>query len=77
MNGTQDFTTAVFETDENFENFRKVLSFETPSFARSFECNGTYLYVGLGGNGRIDNLGDSTGSKYSGNVYRIDLNEYM
>lgn len=77
MNGTQDFTTAVFETDGNFETFRKVLSFDTPSFARSFECNGTYLYVGLGGNGRIDNLGDSTGSKYSGTVYRIDLNEYI
>lgn len=73
MNGTQDFTTAIFETDEKFETFRKVLSFDTPSFARSFEINGTYLYVGLGGNGRIDNLGDSTGSKYSGTIYRIDL----
>lgn len=77
MNGKDDFTTAVFETDKNFNTFRKVLSFNTPSFARSFECNGTYLYVGLGGNGRIDNLGDSTGSKYSGTVYRIDLNDYV
>lgn len=77
MNSTQDFTTAIFETDEKFETFRKVLSFDTPSFARSFEINGTYLYVGLGGNGRIDNLGDSTGSKYSGTIYRIDLTDLI
>ncbi|MBQ4524164.1 MAG: hypothetical protein IJA10_14620 [Lachnospiraceae bacterium] len=72
-NGTHDFTTAVFETDGNFETFRRVLYFDTQSFARSFVYNEGYLYIGLGGNGRIDNIGDSVGSKYSGTLYRIDL----
>ena len=73
MNGTDDFTTAVFETDGNFTNFRKVLSFPTKSFARSFAYNDGMLYVGLGGNGRIDNMGDSAASKYSGTLYRVHL----
>lgn len=72
-NGTDDFITAVFETDDNFTQFRKVLSFSTKSFARSFVYNEGYLYVGLGGNGRIDNVGDSDTSEYSGTLYRINL----
>ena len=72
-NGTNNFTTAVFETDKNFTTFRRVLYFNTPSFARSFVYNDGYIYIGLGGNGRIDNLGDSEGSPYSGTLYRINL----
>ncbi len=77
MNGTDDFTTAVFETDGNFAKFRKVLSFPTKSFARSFAYNDGMLYVGLGGNGRIDNMGDSNPSKYSGTLYRVDLSNLV
>ena len=76
-NGTNNFTTAVFETDKNFTTFRRVLYFNTPSFARSFVYNDGYIYIGLGGNGRIDNLGDSEGSKYSGTLYRIDLEKLV
>ena len=76
-NGTDDFTTAVFETDDNFTEFRRVLSFDTKSFARSFVYNEGYLYVGLGGNGRIDNIGDSVVSKYSGTLYRINLSDWI
>ncbi|MGN0173686.1 MAG: hypothetical protein ACI39F_04520, partial [Acutalibacteraceae bacterium] len=78
MNGTQDFTTAVFETDDNFTDFRNVLSFSTPSFARSFEYNAGYLYIGLGSNGSIDGLtGTSTVNKDSGRIYRVDLSDYI
>ena len=76
-NGTNNFTTAVFETDKNFTTFRRVLYFNTPSFARSFVYNDGYIYIGLGGNGRIDNLGDSEGSKYSGTLYRINLEKLV
>ena len=76
-NGADNFTTAVFETDKNFTTFRRVLYFNTPSFARSFVYNDGYIYIGLGGNGRIDNLGDSEGSKYSGTLYRIDLEKLV
>ena len=73
MNGTDDYTTAVFETDGNFAKFRKVLSFPTKSFARSFAYNDGMLYVGLGGNGRSTNASKSTLSKYSGTLYRVHL----
>ncbi|MBQ3513537.1 MAG: N-acetylmuramoyl-L-alanine amidase family protein [Lachnospiraceae bacterium] len=76
-NGTNNFTTAVFETDKNFTTFRRVLYFNTPSFARSFVYNDGYIYIGLGGNGRIDNLGDSEGSPYSGTLYRINLEKLV
>ena len=76
-NGADNFTTAVFETDKNFTTFRRVLYFNTPSFARSFVYNDGYIYIGLGGNGRIDNLGDSEGSKYSGTLYRINLEKLV
>ena len=67
----------MFETDGKFETFRRVLYFNTKSFARSFVYNEGYLYIGLGGNGRIDNVGDSVGSPYSGTLYRIDLEELV
>ena len=73
MNGTDDYTTAVFETDGNFTKFRKVLSFPTKSFARSFAYNDGMLYVGLGSNVRNDKMGNTL-SKYSGTIYRVDLN---
>ncbi len=77
MNGIDDFTTTVFETDGNFETFRKVLSFDTPSFARSFVYNEGCLYVGLGGNGEIDNAGKSANAtEYAGRIYRVNLNDY-
>ncbi|MDD6071326.1 MAG: leucine-rich repeat protein [Clostridiales bacterium] len=75
-NGKDDFTTAVFETDDNFEKFRKVVSFPTKSFARSFAYNDGYLYFGLGSNGEIDGIGSSEVSTYSGTVLRINLAEY-
>ena len=76
-NGTDNFTTAVFETDDDFTNFRKVLSFDTPSFARSFVYNEGYLYVGLGSNGRANSVGSSDISKYSGTLYRVNLSELI
>ena len=76
-NGTDDFTTAVFETDGKFKTFRRVLYFDTQSFARSFVYNEGYLYIGLGGNGRVDSLSGSVGSPYSGTLYRINLEELI
>ncbi|MBQ3514624.1 MAG: hypothetical protein IJA32_12670, partial [Lachnospiraceae bacterium] len=76
-NGTDDFTTAVFETDGKFETFRRVLYFDTQSFARSFVYNEGYLYIGLGGNGRVDSLSGSVGSPYSGTLYRINLEKLV
>ncbi|MGN0173770.1 MAG: dockerin type I repeat-containing protein [Acutalibacteraceae bacterium] len=77
MNDTNDFTTAVFETDGNFESFRKVLQFDTESFARSFEYNDGYLYISLGANGKTDNSPSAPqSSSYCGTVYRVDLSEY-
>ena len=76
-NGANDFTTAIFETDGNFSEFRRVLYFDTKSFARSFAYNDGYLYVGTGCNGTIDNMGTSDTSPYSGELYRINLNELV
>ena len=77
MNGSNDFTTTIFQTNRYFNKFTKVLSFKTPSFARSFAYNAGCLYVGLGGNGTIDNAGQSSpSSSYAGRIYRVDLKDY-
>ena len=77
MNGSNDFTTTIFQTNKYFNKFTKVLSFKTPSFARSFAYNAGCLYVGLGGNGTIDNAGQSSPStSYAGRIYRVDLKDY-
>ena len=68
MNGIDDYTTAVFETDGNFKIFRKVLSFKTNSFARCFAYNDGMLYVGIG---------TYEASKYTGMLYRVDLSKWI
>ena len=72
-NGKDDFTTAVFETDKTFTQFRKVLSFQTPIFAQSFVYNEGYLYVGLGED--LYNVNDS--AQYTGTLYRVDLSKWI
>ena len=68
MNGTDNYTTAVFETDGNFAKFRKVLSFPTKSFARSFAYNDGMLYVGIGSAGA---------NEHAGTLYRVDLSKWV
>ena len=61
---------AYFETDANFTTYRKILSMNTQSFARSFVYNDGYLYIGLGSN----QSDSATGySQYSGTILRVDL----
>ena len=70
MLGKDNYTTTVFETDANFTTYRKILSMNTQSFARSFVYNDGYLYIGLGSN----QSDSATGySQYSGTILRVDL----
>lgn len=78
MNGENDYTTCVFETDSSFDEFRRVIYFKTQSFATSFAYNDDYIYFGLGTN-RKNNMNNSTAyeNKYSGTVLRVNLEEYL
>ncbi len=72
-NGTDDFTTTIFQTNSYFNTFTKVLSFDTPSFARSFVYNSGCLYVGLGSADASNGL---SATAYAGRIYRVNLKDY-
>ena len=78
QNDKNDFSTIVFETDENFENFERVVSFNTKAYARSFIFNNGCLYVGLGGDGKIDNNNTTNEySDYTGELLRINFFDFV
>ena len=70
MLGTDNYTTTIFETDANFTTYRKIISMNTQSFARSFVYNDGYLYIALGSNQQDSDTGYS---QYSGTILRVNL----
>lgn len=60
------WTNAVFETTD-FNDFRRILHFDTPTFTRSFEyCDGAFFF----GLGTYKNEADTQAGKNCGRLYR-------
>lgn len=78
-NDENDYTTCIFESDSSFSKFRCVLATKTESFARSFDYNDGYIYLGLGTNSVTAGLQNSSAylNEYSGTVLRANLEDYL